>query len=107
MMEHVSRRPAVHAIVIVLINPVRGHQADAEQNDVAHCTRRASVANRMDTYFNCVEIEEKVVLSFVPTPFTAVMMTRAMPAAIRLYSMAVAPDSSLRKAMTYRIVPKS
>jgi hypothetical protein len=47
----------------------------------------ASVANRMEAYFNCVEIEEKVVLSFVPIPFKAVMMATAMPAAIRLYSM--------------------
>jgi hypothetical protein len=38
-------------------------------------------------------------LSFVPTPFTAVMMASAMPAAIRAYSMAVAPDSSFRKAL--------
>jgi len=30
----------------------------------------------------------------VPTAFTAVMMATAMPAAIRPYSMAVAPDSS-------------
>ena len=37
-------------------------------------------------------------LSFVPTPFTAVIMTTAMPAAIRAYSMEVAPVSSLRNA---------
>jgi len=41
----------------------------------------------MEAYFNCVEIKEKVVLSFVPIPFKAVMMATAMPAAIRLYSM--------------------
>ena len=33
----------------------------------------------------------------VPIAFTAVMMATAMPAAIRPYSMAVAPDSSLMK----------
>jgi hypothetical protein len=49
-------------------------------------------------YFNCDEIDENVVLSFVPMPFTAVMMTTAMPAAIRAYSMEVAPVSSLRNA---------
>ncbi len=35
----------------------------------------------------------KLVLSLVPIPFTTVMMTTEMPAAIRPYSMAVAPDS--------------
>ena len=36
-------------------------------------------------------------MSFEPNPFTAVMMASAMPAAIRPYSMAVAPDSSFTK----------
>src|ERR1700730_18910833 len=39
----------------------------------------------------------KVALRFVPTSFTAVMMTTAMPAAMSPYSIAVAPDSFLRK----------
>jgi hypothetical protein len=39
-----------------------------------------------------------VVLSFVPMPFTAVIMTTAMPAAINAYSIEVAPASSLKKA---------
>jgi hypothetical protein len=47
-------------------------------------------------YFNELEMLVKVVLSDVPTPFTAVMIAIAMPAAIRPYSMAVAPDSSLK-----------
>ena len=38
----------------------------------------------------------KVVLNELPTPLTAVMMAMAMPAAIRPYSMAVAPDSFFR-----------
>jgi hypothetical protein len=52
-------------------------------------------------YFSCVEIEEKVVLSFVPTPLTAVMMATAIPGAIWPYSMAVAPDSSARKLRNF------
>src|SRR4051812_8470709 len=36
----------------------------------------------------------KFVLSLVPRPFTAVMIAIAIPAAIKPYSMAVAPDSS-------------
>ena len=38
----------------------------------------------------------KFELSLLPRPFTAVMIAIAMPAAIRPYSMAVAPDSSLK-----------
>jgi len=41
-------------------------------------------------YFNCVEIEEKVVLSLAPIPLTAIMIASATPEAIRSYSMAVA-----------------
>ena len=38
----------------------------------------------------------KVVLNLPPTPCTAGMIATAIPAAIRPYSMAVAPDSSLK-----------
>jgi hypothetical protein len=41
----------------------------------------------------------KVVLSCEPSVLTTVMMTTEMPAAIRPYSMAVAPDSSLAKIL--------
>ena len=47
-------------------------------------------------YFNCDDIEEKVVLSFVPRPFTTLMIATEIPAAIKPYSMAVAPDSSAK-----------
>ena len=52
-------------------------------------------------YFNCVEIEEKVVWSFVPRLFTTAMMATEIPAAIRPYSMAVAPASSARNWRTF------
>ncbi len=58
------------------------------------------------TYFNCDDIEEKVVLSFVPRPFTTVMMAIEMPAAIRPYSMAVAAVSSFRKALKVWIMAR-
>ena len=35
-------------------------------------------------------------VALVPTPLTAVIITMLIPTAIRQYSMAVAPDSSLR-----------
>jgi hypothetical protein len=38
-----------------------------------------------------------VVFSFVPRPFTTAMIATEIPAAMRPYSMAVAPHSSFRK----------
>jgi hypothetical protein len=43
-------------------------------------------------YFSEVLMFEKVVLSVEPRPFTAAMIASAIPAAIRPYSIAVAPD---------------
>jgi hypothetical protein len=51
---------------------------------------------RKQNYFSCVEIDENVVLSLVPMPFTTVMMASATPALIKAYSMEVAPESSWR-----------
>jgi hypothetical protein len=62
----------------------------------AKCNRGVS------SYFTAVEIDPNVVLRLVPTPFTAAMRATAMPDAMRPYSMAVAPDSSLRKAANFR-----
>ena len=41
----------------------------------------------------------KVTFSCVPRPLTTAMMATEIPAAIRPYSIAVAPDSSLRNAL--------
>jgi hypothetical protein len=49
------------------------------------------------TYFSAVLTVPKVVVRFVPIPLTTVIMTTEMPAAIRPYSIAVAPDVSRRK----------
>lgn len=43
-------------------------------------------------HFSWVETLLKVVFKLPPSVFTATMMTAAMPAAIRPYSIAVAPD---------------
>src|SRR5207253_5964413 len=50
----------------------------------------------MGDYFSEVLMVLKLVVSWVPTPCTALMIAIAIPAAIRPYSMAVAPDSSLK-----------
>ena len=59
----------------------------------------------LDGHFNCDEIDENVVLSLVPRPLTTLIMATEMPAAIKPYSMAVAPDSSFRKALSFLIIP--
>src|SRR5258705_4855478 len=55
-------------------------------------------------YFRVVDRLVKVADSLVPTAVTTVMMKTAIRAAIRPYSIAVAPDSFFRKArMVLRI----
>ena len=48
-------------------------------------------------YFNCVEMLVKLVLRVEPIEFTAAIITTEMPAAIRPYSIAVAPESSFKR----------
>ena len=48
-------------------------------------------------YLMAAETDENVVFNCVPRPSTAAMIATAMPAAIRPYSMAVAPVSFFRK----------
>src|SRR3954469_6886768 len=47
-------------------------------------------------YFKEVLIEVNFSFIVVPRPFTTVMIASAMPAAIRPYSIAVAPESSVQ-----------
>jgi len=56
--------------------------------------------NRNVIYFNEVDTVEKVVFRLVPRASTVAMIATAMPAAMRPYSMAVAPVSSARKRKT-------
>src|SRR5262249_45006214 len=48
-------------------------------------------------YFSELLIEVNLVFRFVPRPLTTAIIASEMPAAIRPYSMAVAPDSSFTK----------
>jgi hypothetical protein len=52
-------------------------------------------------YLSADEIDENVVFRFEPSPFTKGIMARAMPVAMRPYSIAVAADSSFRKALIF------
>jgi hypothetical protein len=54
--------------------------------------------HRECSYFNDVLIVAKLLDSLLPTPFTAVMIAIAIPAAIKPYSIAVAPVSSAMKS---------
>ena len=55
-------------------------------------------------YFKEVETVEKVLFKFVPRAWTVAMIATAMPAAMRPYSIAVAPASSARKRMTSVVI---
>jgi hypothetical protein len=64
---------------------------------------------RREAYLRLLEIEVNLVLSVEPRPFTVAMIASAIPAAIRPYSIAVAPDSSFTKrAITFfiRVTPE-
>jgi hypothetical protein len=56
------------------------------------------------TYCSEVLIEVNLVFSLVPRPFTTAMMASEMPAAIRPYSMAVAPVSSAKDARSMLVI---
>jgi hypothetical protein len=51
----------------------------------------------MSGYFRALETPENVAVRLVPSAGTVAMIATEMPAAIRPYSMAVAPSSSARK----------
>jgi len=53
---------------------------------------------RMVSYLSAVEMLVNLAFNCVPRPLTTAMIAMEMPAAIRPYSMAVAPDSFFRNA---------
>ena len=59
------------------------------------------------TYFNELLMLVKLVLSVEPRPFTTAMIASAIPAAIRPYSIAVAPDWSDKNFKMLRFKPAS
>src|SRR5215475_11839657 len=62
--------------------------------------RRRGTQARGGAYLSWVEMVSNLELRLEPIAFTLAMMTIEMPAAIRPYSIAVAPDSSFRNAKT-------
>jgi hypothetical protein len=66
-----------------------------------YCRRAAD-----PSYLSDVLTVSNLVLTAVPTPFTAATITMPMPIAMRQYSIAVAPDSSLKKLFNNRRMKK-
>src|SRR3982750_1823858 len=58
-------------------------------------------------YLRLDEIEVNLAFNVVPRLLTTVMIASAMPAAVRPYSMAVAPDSSFAKFATRFFIKSS
>jgi hypothetical protein len=58
-------------------------------------------------HFNELLIDVKLVLRLEPRPFTTAIIASAIPAAIKPYSIAVAPDWSDKKFKKLRFKPAS
>jgi hypothetical protein len=79
--------------------PSQPERAEAEASSFSHDCRRVKVAllplrKGAPDYFSEVLIDVNLSLMLEPRPLTMAMIAREMPAAIRPYSIAVAPDSS-------------
>src|SRR5262249_59121979 len=104
--SHGCNRSAVGALTDT--STARQRASDRARASSAPAPRAQSVQKRKGpgmpgpsgAYFRAVETLVKVVFSFEPTVCTATMIATEMPAAINPYSIAVAPDSSLRKRRT-------
>jgi len=59
------------------------------------------------SYLSDVLTTQNLALSVVPTPLTAATITMLMPIAMSAYSIAVAPDSSLKKFFNNRRMKKT
>jgi hypothetical protein len=92
---------AAGALLRFIGGGARDHQGrvDADRGTIAPRHRQ----HVRSIYFSDVLITVNFVLSAEPTPLTAVMIAIAMPAAIRPYSMAVAPVSSFRNLEMVRM----
>jgi hypothetical protein len=69
---------------------------------ITSSARAISVAGS-DSYFSELLMEVNFVFSLAPMPFTMLMMASEMPAAIKPYSIAVAPFSSRKNSRSNRI----
>src|SRR5207237_10739273 len=70
------------------------------QNEKAPVNGALRIASKTNAYLSAVWTLVKVVFNFEPRPCTTAMIATEIPAAMRPYSMAVAPDSSFTKRLT-------
>jgi hypothetical protein len=72
-------------------------------NKIGACRSAGADVRRSDerAYFNAVCTDVKVVFRLLPVLWTATMMATEMPAAMRPYSIAVAPVSSRKKETSF------
>ena len=75
-------------------------QSSCEPPNQAFTHDRSFLKN---AYRSCVDTLEKVVFKSVPTALTAAIIAIEMPAAIKPYSIAVAPDSFFRNEISFCI----
>jgi len=90
-------------VTIGLWRSIRAQSAMRPAKKISRPPRAAlSSAARLESegYLSWVDILLNVPLSAEPTESTEATITIEMPAAIRPYSIAVAPDSSFRNAQT-------
>ena len=69
-----------------------GEKSPGKNGEAAGCGGPDPKTPTKCGYFNCDEMLEKVLLSWVPSALTVAIIAMEMPAAIRPYSIAVAPD---------------
>ena len=72
--------------------------------EAANCGGLCAQNRRVESYLSWVETLVNVSLSLVPKPLTTAMIATEMPAAIRPYSMAVAPELSFKKRRTSLLI---
>jgi hypothetical protein len=90
----IANRPGCHSALDVNVHRLEGDAARFAFG-VPNLLGRPCKSDPDGAYFREVLIEVNLVLSLLPSPFTTAIMASEMPAAIKPYSMAVAPDSSV------------
>ena len=87
-------------VVVALTERASRRPGPSKKKPTVRTVGFTNCAGRNDDYFSWLEMLVNVALRLVPRVFTTAMIATEMPAAIRPYSMAVAPLSSFKKRRT-------
>jgi len=98
-----ARHPPVHAWRCPNENPAGCNPAGLDLAESQTLPDKEAAR----THFNELLTEVNLSLRLLPKPFTTAIIASAIPAAIRPYSIAVAPDSSDKKFDKVRFKPAS